>query len=340
MPGDVQPGDVQPGGRLELAYRPLADLASSQVIGAEALARWHWDGTDVPQHEFQVAAETARVTAELGDWMLRESCSQAAAWWRDGWQASLWLRCPPRLPLVPFGESVLGALAGSGLAPAALILEVASPALAEGEEAVLRALGELRERGVRLAVDVSDAGYASLAGLSHHPVDLVRIGPGLVAGLGVDGTADTLFRALVRVGEDLGIQVTADGIETAEQRDLLASMGCVLGLGPFVGAPVPPASMPGPAGSHGQAGHGGRAGRGRAGDHACAGDNEPGRGRGRGRDPGRGRRAQHPRAAGASRPGSPVRRRYLACVSSRWLRRMGSQVDGSQGLGQSDTRVR
>ena len=236
------------------------------------------------------------MTVELGDWMLRESCSQAAAWWRDGWQASLWLRCPPRLPLVPFGESVLGALAGSGLAPAALILEVASPALAEGEEAVLRALGELRERGVRLAVDVSDAGYASLAGLSHHPVDLVRIGPGLVAGLGVDGTADTLFRALVRVGEDLGIQVTADGIETAEQRDLLASMGCVLGLGPFVGAPVPPASMPGPAGSHGQAGHGGRAGRGRAGDHACAGDHEPAGDRAR---PG-----PRARPEGAASPGS------------------------------------
>ena len=272
--GGERPGEGRPGGRLELAYRPLADLASSQVIGAEALARWRWDGTDVPQHELQAAAETARVTVELGDWMLRESCSQAAAWRRDGWQASLWLRCPPGLPLVPFGQSVLGALAGSGLAPAALILEVASPALAEGEEAVLRALGELRERGVRLAVDVSDAGYASVAGLSHHPVDLVRIGPGLVAGLGVDAAADTLFRALVRVGEDLGFGVTADGIETAEQRDLLAAMGCVLGLGRFVGAPAPPASMPGPAGTHGLGGHGGRAGRGRAGNHACAGDHE------------------------------------------------------------------
>ena len=144
------------------------------------------------------------MTVELGDWMLREACSQAAAWWRDGWEASLWLRCPPRPPLAPFGESVLGALAGSGLAPAALILEVASPVLADGGEAVLRELGELRERGVRLAVDVSGAGYGSLAGLSHHPVDLVRIGPGLVAGLGVDAAAETLLKALVRVGRDLG----------------------------------------------------------------------------------------------------------------------------------------
>ena len=134
-------------GGLELAYRPLADLASSQVIGAEALPRWRWDGTDVPQQEFQAAAETARVTVELGDWMLGESCSQAAAWWRDGWEASLWLRCPPGLPLAPFSESVLGALAGSGLAPAALILEVASPVLADGGEAVLRAAGGAARAG-------------------------------------------------------------------------------------------------------------------------------------------------------------------------------------------------
>ena len=266
LPGGGLPGERLPGGRLEVAYRPLADLATSQVIGAEALPRWRWDGTDVPQQELQAAAETARVTVELGDWMLREACSQAASWWQDGWEASLWLRCPPGPLLAPFSESVLGALAGSGLAPAALILEVASPVLADGGEAELRELEELRERGVRVAVDVSGSGYGSLAGLGRHPLDLVRIGPGLVAGLGVDAAAETLLKALVRIGQDLGIQVAADGIETAGQRDLLAAMGCVLGLGPFVAGPVPPASMPGPAGGQGQAGH-----RGRAGHHDRAG---------------------------------------------------------------------
>ena len=269
QPGPRQAGPGQPGGRLELAYRPLAELATSQVVGVEALPRWRWDGTDVPEQEFQAAAETARVTVQLGDWMLREACSQAASWWQDGWEASLWLRCPPRPPLAPSSESVLGALAGSGLTPAALILEVASPVLSVGGEAVLRELGELRERGVRLAVDVSGAGYGSLAGLGHHPVDLVRIGPGLVAGLGADAAAETLLKALVRVGNDLGFQVAADGIETAGQRDLLAAMGCVLGLGPFVAGPVPPASLPGPAGGQGPPGHGGH--RGRAGRHDRAG---------------------------------------------------------------------
>ena len=207
----------------------------------------------MPRQEFLAAAETARVTSELGDWMLRECCSQAGrlAAGRLGGQPVAALPGPAMM--APFGASVLEALADSGLAPAALILEVAPEVLAEDGDVVLRGLGELRERGVRLAVDISAAGYGSLARLSHHPVDLVRIGPDLVAGLGVDAAAETLVRALVRIGKDLGIPVVADGIERAEQRDLLAAMGCVLGMGMFVAGPVPPAGIPGLAAEHGLA---------------------------------------------------------------------------------------
>jgi diguanylate cyclase (GGDEF)-like protein/PAS domain S-box-containing protein len=263
--GEDQAGEDLAGvTQLALEYRPIADLASSRVIGAEAVPRWRGEGGDVPRQEFLAAAETARVTGELGDWMLRECCSQVADWRRDGWEASLWLRCPA-IQMAPFGASVLEALAGSGLAPAALILEVPPEVLAQGGDVLLLGLGELRERGVRLAVDISAAGYGSLARLSHHPVDLVRIGPDLVAGLGVDAAAETLIRALVQIGKDLGIPVAADGIERAEQRDLLAAMGCVLGMGLFVAGPVPPAGLQGlpvehgPGNEHGLAGERGPA---------------------------------------------------------------------------------
>jgi len=258
--GGARSDEARPGGgRLELAYRPIADLARSRIIGAEVLPRWRWDGADVPRQEFLAAAETARVTIELGDWMLRESCLEAAAWRQEGWEASLWLRSPDTPVTATFSESVLAALAGSGLGPAALILEVAPVVLAEDGDAVLRELAELREQGVRLAVDISDAGYGWLARLSHHPVDLVRTGPDLVAGLGVDAAAETLIKALVRVGQDLGIQVAADGIERPEQRDRLAVMGCALGLGPLIAGPVPPITLPegedrGQGSGHSQAG--------------------------------------------------------------------------------------
>jgi diguanylate cyclase (GGDEF)-like protein/PAS domain S-box-containing protein len=263
---DLAEADQAGATELALDYRPIADLASSRIIGAEAVPRWRGEGGDVPRQEFLAAAETARVSGELGDWMLRECCSQVADWRRDGWEASLWLRCPSMQTTAPFAVSVLEALDDSGLAPAALILEVAPEVLGEGGDVVLRGLDELRERGVQLAVDISAAGYGSLARLTHHPVDLVRIGPDLVAGLGVDAAAETLIRALLRIGKDLGIPVAADGIERAEQRDLLAAMGCVLGMGMFVAGPVPPAGIrglsaePGPASEHGLAGERGPAG--------------------------------------------------------------------------------
>jgi diguanylate cyclase (GGDEF)-like protein/PAS domain S-box-containing protein len=231
-------------GQLELEYQPMADLATSQIIGVTAMPRWRRDGTEVPRTEFLNVAETSRVIVELGDWMLRESCARAADWWRSGWEASVWLRCSPRQVRAPrFTESVLEALAASGLAPQALVLEVGWPELAESGGVTARGLGELRERGVRLAMDAASADAAALARLSRLPVDIIRIGPALVAGLGVRAAAETLIRAIVRVGRDLDIEVVADGIERAEQRDLLTAMGCVIGMGAFLAGPLPPGSV-------------------------------------------------------------------------------------------------
>ncbi len=231
-------------GQLELEYLPMADLASSRVIGVTALPRWRRAGTDVPRDEFLDVAETSRVIVELGDWMLRESCARAAGWWHTGWEASVWLRCSPRqVRATRFTESVLEALSGSGLAPRALILEVAWPVLAEGGDVVLRGLAELRERGIRLAMDASSADTVALARLGRLPVDMIRVGPGLVAGLGVRAAAETLIRAIVRVGRDLDIEVVADGIDRAEQRDLLTAMGCAIGMGAFLAGPLPPGSV-------------------------------------------------------------------------------------------------
>jgi diguanylate cyclase (GGDEF)-like protein/PAS domain S-box-containing protein len=240
----VQLSQALADGQLELEYQPMADLASSRIIGVTALPRWRRDGADVPRTEFLDVAETSRVIVELGDWMLHESCAQAASWWRSGWEASVWLRCSPRQVRAPrFTESVLDALSASGLAPQALILEVTWPVLAEGGDVVLRGLGELREHGVRLAIDASSTNTAALARLSRLPVDMIRIGPGLVAGLGVRAAAETLIRAIVRVGRDLDIDVVADGIERAEQRDLLTVMGCAIGMGAYLAGPLPPGSV-------------------------------------------------------------------------------------------------
>jgi EAL domain-containing protein (putative c-di-GMP-specific phosphodiesterase class I) len=226
---------------LELEFRPIADLATSRVIGTVVLPRWQLDGTEVPRSEFLDVAETSGVIVELGGWMLHEACAQAAAWRRSGWEASIWLACSPRqVRSHRFTESVLGALASTGLPPDALILEVGQQELVDGGSVMMRGLAELRERGVRLAMDSAAADLGSLARLGQHPVDLIRISPALVAGLGVNAAAEPLLQTMVRLGVDLGIEVAADGVDRPGQRDLLAAMGCRLCMGDLVAGPVPP----------------------------------------------------------------------------------------------------
>ena len=223
---------------LEMDYQPLTDLGSSRVVGAAALPRWRRDGADLPRREFLEAAEVTQVIVDLGDWVLRESCARAAGWHRAGWAASLWLSCSPAQATSPrFAESVLDALDSSGLPPQSLILEIPGQVLLDGGEAIIRGAGELRERGTRLAVDISGAGFAAVARLGQLPVDLIVVGPELVAGLGVDHAAETLARAAAAVGRDLGLTVAATGIERDGQRELLARFGCRIALGPLLAGP-------------------------------------------------------------------------------------------------------
>jgi diguanylate cyclase (GGDEF)-like protein/PAS domain S-box-containing protein len=228
-------------GQLELEFQPIIDLATSRVTGAMVLPRWPRDGAEVPRGNLVALAEAAGVAGELGDWLLRHTCAQAAVWRREGWAARIWLACPPGQLTAPgFTGSVLDILSGNGLEPGTLILEVGPPSLGEPGGAAPPGLAELRERGVRLAVDATGAGLGVLARLGHLPVDLVRIGPAVVAGVGVDAAAETLIRAVLRIGADHGVEVVADGIDRAEQRDRLAALGCDLGMGPLLAGPVPP----------------------------------------------------------------------------------------------------
>jgi EAL domain-containing protein (putative c-di-GMP-specific phosphodiesterase class I) len=99
-------------------------------------------------------------------------------------------------------------------------------------------LAQLRQRGIRLAIDDFGTGYASLAYLRELPVDIIKIDPSFVAGLGTDGTLALLTRTIVQVGHDLGIEVVAEGIERPEQLELLRAMGCGLGQGYLVARPM------------------------------------------------------------------------------------------------------
>ncbi|TDD37389.1 EAL domain-containing protein [Actinomadura sp. KC06] len=220
-------------------FQPVVDLATSRVTGVEALLRW-WRGSEaVPPEEFIGPAEESGLMVPLGGWVLREACREVARWRRDSWAVGLSVNFTARQIAAPrFVESVAAALEETGLPPHALTLEVREEVLVEDAGQNVERLVELRDLGVRLAIDDFGTGYASLAYLGQLPVDIIKIDPSFVAGLGSDETLTLLTRTIVRLGSDLGLTVVAEGIERPEQLELLREMGCPRGQGFLVARPM------------------------------------------------------------------------------------------------------
>lgn len=222
-----------------IEYQPVVDLATSRVTAVEALVRWCRGSVYVPPDEFLGPAEDTGLIVPLGEWILREACHEVAAWRAESWDIGLSLNLSARQITAPrFVQTVAEALEESGLPASALTLEVIEEMLVEDADETVKRLSELRALGVRLAIDDFGTGYASLAFLRQLPVDMIKIDPSFVSGLGQDDTLTLLTRTIVRLGHDLGLIVVAEGIERPEQLDLLREMGCTRGQGFLVARPM------------------------------------------------------------------------------------------------------
>ncbi|MDN3358877.1 EAL domain-containing protein [Actinomadura sp. DC4] len=226
-------------------FQPVVELATSRVTGVEALVRWWRDGVSVPPEEFIGTAEESGLMVPLGNWVLREACRQVAAWRAEAhWDIGLSINLRPReIAAAHFVDSVAEALRESGLPPEALTLEVEEEVLVDGADELISRLSALRELGVGLAIDDFGTGYASLAFLRQLPVDVIKIDPSFVAGLGRDETLTLLTRTIARVGRDLGLTVVAEGVERPEQLELLREMGCPRAQGYLVSRPMAPSGI-------------------------------------------------------------------------------------------------
>lgn len=222
-----------------IEYQPVVDLATSRVTAVEALVRWWRGSVFVPPDQFLGPAEDTGLIVPLSEWILREACREVAAWRASSWDIGLSLNLSARQITAPrFVETVSQALEESGLPASALTLEVIEEMLVEDAEETISRLSELRALGVRLAIDDFGTGYASLAFLRQLPVDMIKIDPSFVSGLGRDETLTLLTRTIVRLGHDLGLIVVAEGIERPEQLELLREMGCTRGQGFLVARPM------------------------------------------------------------------------------------------------------
>ncbi len=175
----------------------------------------------------------------LGAWVLREACEKVALWRAAEWDIGLSVNLSVRQILsARFVETVAQALEDSGLPARVLTLEVDEEVLLEDPGEAVERLSALRRLGVRLAIDDFGMGYASLAHLRELRVDEIKIDPSFVRDLGADGTVTLLTHTIVRLGQDLGVQVVAEGIERPEQLEKLRSMGCGHGQGFLVARPM------------------------------------------------------------------------------------------------------
>ena len=224
---------------LQLQYQPIVELATSRVIGAEALVRW-WRGDEaVAPRAFLAVAEDSGLIVPLGEWVLRKACAQGAAWRAASWDVGVSVNIALRQLNAPqFPAQVAAALAETGLPPSALTIEVSERMLVEDAGLIADRLAELRDLGVKLAIDDFGTGYASLAHLRELPADIIKIDPSFVSGLGHDPVLTLLTRTIVQVGRDLGMQVVAEGIEQPRQLAELREMGCGYGQGFLVARPM------------------------------------------------------------------------------------------------------
>jgi len=226
-------------GELILQYQPVIDLATSRVVGAEALVRWWREDQVIAPGEFLGAAEESGLIVPLGEWVLREACVQGAAWRQASRDVGVSVNLSARQLTAPgLTARVAAILAEAGLPPGALTVEVNERILIEGNGLIVDRLADLRRQGIRLAIDDFGTGYAALACLRQLRLDAIKIDPSFVAGLGHDDTLTLLTRALVQLGHDLGLQVIAEGIDQPRQLAALREMGCGYGQGFLLAGPM------------------------------------------------------------------------------------------------------
>jgi diguanylate cyclase (GGDEF)-like protein len=226
-------GEALDAQELFLQYQPTFDLRTETVVGVEALLRWRHPtrGVLVPD-EFIPVAEESGLIVPIGRWVLREACSQAAAWQERGMQLGIAVNVSGRqLEADELIDDVSAALEASGLEPSSLTLEVTETVLMSDTEASAVRLRALKGLGVRIAIDDFGTGYSSLAYLRQFPADALKIDRSFVKGMAASRQSSALVHTLVQLGRTLHLETLAEGIEDDAQLQALRREQCDQGQG-------------------------------------------------------------------------------------------------------------
>ena len=233
------------GGQLRLYCQPKVDLASGAACGAEALVRWaHPDQGLIGPDRFIKLAENAGLITPLTDWMLGAAFRQLYAWQADGLHIPLAINLSARDLLdARLVERIRGHFLTWGVEPANVQFELTESALLEDPDRSLETLNQLKDMGVQLAVDDFGTGYSSLSYLQRLPADSIKIDQSFVSRMMAHEGSDAIVRSTIDLGHDLGLGVTAEGVEDLETWRRLTTLKCDLAQGYFVSPPLPAAAF-------------------------------------------------------------------------------------------------
>ena len=224
---------------LALHYQPIIDARSGRLVGREALLRWsHPVRGPIPPDQFVPIIEDAGLIHQIGDWVIREACSEAMRW--EGELRVAVNISAAQLSGHGIAETVLGALAASGLAPGRLELEVTESIFIGDDVSTLAALERLRGIGVRLVLDDFGKGYSSFGYLSRARFSKIKIDRSFVAGA-AEGERDcsAIVRAILALARGLSVETTAEGVENEREAAVMRALGCDQLQGYLFGRPVP-----------------------------------------------------------------------------------------------------
>lgn len=226
-----------------LVYQPQVDLHSGRANAAEALLRWNDPDTGEPISPltFIPIAEETGLILPIGDWVLRAACRQAAQWVEqglDGFQRIAVNISAMQFQSPGFLDNVRAILKETGLSPEVLEMELTESLFIEDSDALLKAMDELRAMGVSLSVDDFGTGYASLAYLKTFPINRLKIDRSFIEESAGNDQDAAIVRGIVGLGGALGLNVIAEGVETAEQAAFLKSCGCDETQGFFYARPM------------------------------------------------------------------------------------------------------
>ena len=223
-------------------YQPIVDLASTKIVGLEALVRWqHPTFGLLPPSEFLGLAEDTGLIAEISTAIMRSACRQTRQWQLEGLSD---LRIAVNISARQFRQEdftdrILQILSDSGLSPTSLELELTETSIMEDPESATEVLTEIRKLGVQVAIDDFGTGYSSLGYLKRFPIDTLKLDRSFVSGAATDQDDAALVVAIVTLAHNLRLRVVAEGIETKEELAFLRLLRCNEGQGYLFSRPRP-----------------------------------------------------------------------------------------------------